>query len=129
MAINLSNKETVAKANELTYEVLEECGTLDTKEYQKKGEDVTEELKLRYLKWNKGEARYDLRWWITTSEGERCGKGVGMSGEALITLGKLIKEMQKDPIPKACRAKANPTVTQKVGRTKTKTTTKKGAKK
>lgn len=118
MAINLT-KGTEVKKDELTYEVLEECGAIDTKEYQKKGEDVKEELKLRYLKWNKGEARYDLRWWITSAEGEKCGKGVGMSGEALVALGKLIKEMQDDkPKVKACSAKKNPIITSK--------TTKKG---
>ena len=95
MAINLSNNEAKAKDTEIKYEVLEECGTLDTKEYKKKGEDVKETLRLRYMKWNNGTPRYDIRWWIATSEGEKCGKGVGLTGEALISLGNLIKEMQK----------------------------------
>ena len=96
MAINLSNKGTDSKKkDEIKVNIIEECGTIDTKEYQKKGQDVKEELKLRYLAWNDGEPRYDLRWWTATPDGEKCGKGVGMTGEALIELGKLIKELQK----------------------------------
>ena len=108
MAINLTNKETnKAKANDITYTVLEECGTIDTKSYTKKGEEVTETLRLRYLTWNNGEPRYDLRWWIETNDGEKCGKGVGLTGEALIALGKLITE-RPDDTPKA---KETPTST------------------
>ena len=117
MAIRTSEKKTTAaKANDITYEVIEECGAIDTKSYTKKGEDVTETLRLRYLAWNNGEPRYDLRWWITTSEGEKCGKGVGLSGEALIALGNLITEMQKpekEEKPVACKAKRNATTTKK----------------
>ena len=117
MAINLTNKEnTKAKANDITYTVLEECGAIDTKSYTKKGEDVTETLRLRYLAWNNGEPRYDLRWWVETSEGEKCGKGVGLTGEALIALGNLITEMQKPEKkekPVACKTKRNATTTKK----------------
>lgn len=119
MAINLTNKETnKAKANDITYTVLEECGTIDTKSYTKKGEDVTENLKLRYLAWNNGEPRYDLRWWIENAEGEKCGKGVGLTGEALIALGKLITELQNDTpkakeTTKACKTKRNASITKK----------------
>lgn len=96
MAINLSKgTEAKAKDTEIKYEVIEECGKLDEKKYTKKGEEVVEELKLRYMKWNNGTPRYDLRWWIKTDDGEKCGKGVGITGEALIALGNLIKEMQK----------------------------------
>lgn len=117
MAIRTSEKKaTVTKANDITYEIIEECGAIDTKSYTKKGEEVTETLRLRYLSWNNGEPRYDLRWWITTSEGEKCGKGVGLSGEALISLGNLIAELQEDK-PKAktsaCKAKRNATLTKK----------------
>ena len=95
MAINLSKGTEVKKNDEIKYEVIEECGKLDEKKYTKKGEEVVEELKLRYMKWNNGTPRYDLRWWIKTDDGEKCGKGVGITGEALISLGNLIKEMQK----------------------------------
>ena len=117
MAIRTSEKKaTATKANDITYEVIEECGAIDTKSYTKKGEEVTETLRLRYLAWNNGEPRYDLRWWITSSEGEKCGKGVGLSGEALIALGNLITEMQKPEKkekPQQCKAKRNSTITKK----------------
>ena len=98
MAINLTKGTEVSKKknDEITYNVLEECGTCATKEYTKKGQDVTEELKLRYMSWNNGEPRYDLRWWSITDEGERCGKGVGFPGEALIALGEIINALQSD---------------------------------
>ena len=70
MAINLTKGTEVKKNDSITYEVKEECGTLDTKTYTKKGEEVTEELKLRYMNWNGGEFRYDLRWWVKTEDGE-----------------------------------------------------------
>lgn len=39
MAIRTSEKkETATKANDITYEVIEECGAIDTKSYTKKGE-------------------------------------------------------------------------------------------
>ena len=96
MAINLTKKTDKAnKKDEIKYNVMEECGTIDSRTYTKKGEEVTENLKLRYMSWNNGEPRYDLRWWVKTDDGERCGKGVGLTGEALIELGKVIKELQK----------------------------------
>ena len=116
MAINLS-KENTKKSNEISYEVFEECGTLETKTYTKKGEEVIDSLRLRYMSWNDGTPRYDLRWWSETSEGERCGKGVGFSGEALIELGKVIEKLQEEKPKKektvACKGKRNATITQK----------------
>ena len=114
MAINLS-KENTKKSSEISYEVFEECGTLDTKTYTQKGEEITDNLKLRYMSWNDGTPRYDLRWWTETSEGERCGKGVGFSGEALIELGKLIQKLQEEKPKKtvACKSKKSYTTTQK----------------
>ena len=100
MAINLSKGTDKAK-EEVKYTVLEECGTVATKQYKKGDDIITEELKLRYLKWSKGEARYDLRSWIQNPDGtETVGKGIGMTGEALINLGNLIAEMQREPEPK-----------------------------
>ena len=130
MAVNLSGK---AKATEkadtkkkIEYTVLEECGTLDSKEYTQGGEPVREILMLRYVKWSKGEARYDLRWWIYRGEEEIPGKGIGMTGEALIALGDKIKEMQEDKPAKkksvACGVKRNPTCTSKPVKTASKTT-------
>ena len=108
--------KATTKKDEITYKVLEECGILDTKEYQRKGEDVKETLRLRYIQWGNYEPKYDIRWWVETAEGEKCGKGVGLSGEALIALGNLITEMQKPEKkekPQQCKAKRNSTITKK----------------
>ena len=84
------------------YTVIEECGTLTSKNYIKGGELVTESVKLRYLQWSKGDARYDLRTWFESNGEETPDKGVGMTGEALIALGELIQKLQsEDEAPKA----------------------------
>lgn len=89
--------KTAVKETKPEYTVLEECGTLASKNYIKGGELVTESIKLRYLQWSKGDARYDLRTWYETNEEEKPGKGVGMTGETLIALGELIRSMQEEP--------------------------------
>ena len=48
------------------------------------------------MSWNGKEAKYDLRTWKTDEDGEeKCGKGIGLSGEELEALGELIKELTK----------------------------------
>ena len=107
--------KATAKKEEITYTVLEECGVLDTKEYQKKGEDVTETLRVRYIQWGNYEPKYDIRWWIETAEGEKCGKGVGLTGEQLSALKELLNAPEPKAKPKAsaCKAKRNATITKK----------------
>jgi len=111
---NATTKATTKK-DEITYKVLEECGILDTKEYQRKGEDVKETLRLRYIQWGNYEPKYDIRWWVETAEGEKCGKGIGLTGEQLSAL----KELLNAPEPKAkerpqqCKVKRNSTITKK----------------
>ena len=107
--------KATTKKDEITYKVLEECGILDTKEYQRKGEDVKETLRLRYIQWGNYEPKYDIRWWVETTEGEKCGKGVGLTGEQLSSL----KELLNTPEPKEkeklqqCKTKRNSTITKK----------------
>lgn len=86
MAINKSNTKNT-KTNEPTYQVLEECGTLST---NSRGW----ELKLRYIKWNDNEPKYDLRSWKKDENGEKCSKGITLTGEELETLLNLLKEME-----------------------------------
>ena len=86
MAIKKSN----AKANDINYKVLEECGTVS----HRKGDYV---LKLRYISWNDRDPVYDLRpWKINDAEEEICGKGITVSGEELENLFKVIKVMIDD---------------------------------
>ena len=83
-------RKSEAKADGISYEVIEECGTVA----KRKG---GYELKLRFMAWNGKEAKYDLRPWKVDDEGnETCGKGIGLSGEELEALGKMIAEMGKE---------------------------------
>ena len=76
-----------AKKDEPTYEVLEECGVLSTN-------DRGWELKLRYLSWNGNEPKYDLRSWKEDENGERCGKGITLTGEELEALLKILTALE-----------------------------------
>ena len=79
-------KSNVVKI-EPTYEVLEYCGTISTN-----GNWKTE---LRYISWNGREAKYDLRPWKDDPDGEKCGKGITLTGEELEALLELLKIMAK----------------------------------
>lgn len=83
-------RKAEAKADKISYEVIEECGTVA----KRKGDY---ELKLRYMSWNGKDPKYDLRPWKIDEEGnEICGKGIGISGEELEALGALIAELGKE---------------------------------
>lgn len=73
---------------EPTYEVLEECGTVST---NSRGW----ELKLRYISWNGNEPKYDLRSWKEDENGEKCSKGITMTGEEMESLLKILKKMEE----------------------------------
>lgn len=85
MAFRKSN--TKAKTTEPTYEVLEECGTLST---NNKGWA----MKLRYMSWNGNEPKYDLRSWKEDETGEKCSKGITLTGEELESLLDILKSME-----------------------------------
>lgn len=84
---------TKAKQDDFKYEVVEECGTLG----QRNG---GYELKLRLIKWNGNDPKYDLRCWKETDEGEKMLKGQTMSGDELEALYGILKGMAGDA-PKA----------------------------
>ena len=105
--------KATAKKDEITYNVLEECGVLDTKEYQKKGENVKETLRLRYIQWGNYEPKYDIRWWTESSEGEKCGKGIGLTGEQLLALKELLNAPEKKEPTRACKVNKKATTTKK----------------
>ena len=87
MAIRKSATSLMTKT-EPTYEVLEECGTLSSN-------DRGWELKLRYIAWNGNEPKYDLRSWKKDVNGEKCSKGITLTGEELETLLVILKEMEE----------------------------------
>lgn len=83
-------KSGVSKANDkFEYEVIEKCGVIS------EGNNgwATE---LRYVAWNGGDPKYDIRAWKETEDGEKMGKGITLTGEQLEALGNLIKEMESE---------------------------------
>lgn len=67
------------KSEEIKYKVLEEVATVS--------EDNGWELKIRYMSWNGNDPKYDIRKWKENEDGsERCGKGIGLSGEEMEAL-------------------------------------------
>ena len=88
MAIKKSNAK--AKDEGIKYEVIEKCGVIS----EGKNGWTTE---LRYIAWNDGEPKYDIRSWVTNEDGtEKCGKGITLTGEQLESLGNIIAEMKED---------------------------------
>ena len=86
MAIRKTNVKPAAKTDP-TYEVIEECGTLSTN-------DRGWELKLRYMSWNGNEPKYDLRSWKEDENGEKCSKGITLTGDELENLLNILKNME-----------------------------------
>ena len=83
MAIRKSN----SKENEIKMEVLEKCGVIQER-------NGGYNLELRYIAWNGGEPKYDIRTWKTKDDGtEICGKGITLTGEELESLGELIVKL------------------------------------
>lgn len=84
MAIKKSN----TKANEgIKYEIIEKCGVV-----AERNGDYS--LELRYVSWNGGEAKYDIRPWKIKDDGtEVCGKGITLTGEELESLGEIIAKL------------------------------------
>lgn len=75
-----------ATTNEPTYKVLEEIGTLSTNAKGWK-------LKLRYISWNGKEPKYDLRSWLEDETGEKCSKGITLTGEELEALYEVLQKV------------------------------------
>lgn len=90
MAIKTNNYKAKAKTDDFKYEVIEECGSLPARP----NGDV---VKIRYISWNGREPKYDIRVWSTDDDGnERCGKGVGLSGEELEGIYELIGKLMEE---------------------------------
>ena len=84
MAIKKSNTTESAKP---LYEVVEKCGVLS-----ENGEWKTE---LRYVSWNGREPKYDIRPWKDDADGEKCGKGITLTGDELEALLGILKGMEE----------------------------------
>jgi len=82
-----------AKANkkqDVTFEVLEEIAVIS-----KRSKDCV--IRLDYAKWNNAAPKYELhKWEVRKGDTELSPtKGVGLTGEELIELGRIIAELQK----------------------------------
>ena len=90
MAIKKSTTTKATTKTEPTYKVLAEIGTLST---NSRGW----EKKLRYISWNGDDPKYDIRSWLETEDGEKCSKGITLTGEELEALYFAIQsEMQSE---------------------------------
>lgn len=78
---------TAAKT-EPTCEIIEKCGVISTN-----GDWSTE---LRYVSWNGREAKYDIRSWKDTPDGETCGKGITLTGDELEALMNILNKMASE---------------------------------
>lgn len=79
--------KTSTKGNaDPTYEVHENFGIVG-----KRSGDW--QIELRLISWNGNEPKYDLRPWKDTEEGEKCGKGITLSGEEMENLLAILTEM------------------------------------
>ena len=84
-------KDVSTKSKDIKYDVLEECGELTARS----NGDV---VKLRYLSWNDRDPKYDIRAWSTDDDGnEKCGKGIGLSGDELEELYNIIGKLINEP--------------------------------
>lgn len=73
-----------AEGRGISVEILEELGVINEKK----------NLRLRYVKWNDGEPKYDIRPWYTNDDGQECcRKGITLTGEELEQLHKLIGDI------------------------------------
>jgi len=78
-------RKTTKKATDTKYTVIEDCGRIDN-------------IRLTYGKWNDNDEKYDLRTWYKNKDTgeEKPGKGIGLTGEQLEELYKILKEMVEE---------------------------------
>ena len=83
-------RKTSKAEEKIKVEVIEKCGVIAER-------NGGYNLELRYVSWNGGEPKYDIRTWKVKDDGtEVCGKGITLDGEELESLGKLIAELAKE---------------------------------
>lgn len=83
------NYSTKEKKDELSYEVIEKFGVLDS--------DSKMPKELRLISWNGGDPKYDIRGWSVNEDGtERMTKGITLDAEELQSLYEILKEMDEE---------------------------------
>ena len=76
------------KKEELSYEVIEKFGVLDS--------DSKMPKELRLIKWGDNEPKYDIRGWSLNEDGtEKMTKGITLDSEELQSLFEILKKMDE----------------------------------
>ena len=76
------------KKEELSYEVVERFGVLDS--------DSKMPKELRLIKWGSNEPKYDIRGWSLNEDGtEKMTKGITLDSEELQSLFEILKKMDE----------------------------------
>lgn len=86
MAFGNYGKRTV-RNDEPTYEVIKDYGALSDADVPKR---------LRVVKWNDNEPKFDIRPWKETEDGERSFKGITLTSEEIENLYKLLKKIDEE---------------------------------
>ena len=80
-------RKSIKADSQIECKVVEKCGVISER-------NSGWTLELRYVSWNGGDPRYEIRPWKTKDDGiEVCGKGITLTGEELESLGELITKL------------------------------------
>ena len=75
-------------AKDITYEVVKDIGVISTSPSKW-------EKRLRYISWNGGAPKYDIRDW--SPDGLKMGKGLTLTKEELLAVAALAGSLQDEP--------------------------------
>lgn len=85
----LKNYGVKSSKKEIKYEVVEQLGVLDS--------DSPNPKELRVVRWNDGDAKFDLRNWKKNEDGtETPLKGIVLDQEELQSLYEILKQMDEE---------------------------------
>lgn len=83
-------RKTVKANDQINYEVIEKCGVIGER-------SNGYNLELRFVAWNGGEGKYDVRPWKTKDDGtEVCGKGITLTDEELVALAEIVVSLESN---------------------------------
>lgn len=82
-------KKSSTKETGIKYEVVEDYGVLSSHNNW--------ETRLRLIKWNDREEKYDIRPWSVDENGnEKCGKGITLTGEEMQNLLDILQKIAEE---------------------------------
>lgn len=87
--MSFKDYDVKSNKNEIKYDVIEKLGVLDS--------DSPNPKELRIVRWNNGDAKYDIRQWKQNEDGtETPFKGITFDSEELYSLYEILKTMNED---------------------------------